>query len=222
MATITVKRMETIQLNNTLPCVFAGHPGIRSDIWLQDITLQRGTHYLISAESGTGKSSLCSYIYGYRQDFSGTIAFDGKDILTLTVEQWCDMRQHHIAYLPQDMRLFGELTAMENVELKNRLTGFKSRDDIRRMFENMGIADKQDSLVSKLSIGQQQRVAIIRTLCQPCDFILLDEPVSHLDEENNRIAARLIIGEAQRQGAGVIATSVGNHLQMDVDKIFNL
>lgn len=44
----------------------------------------------------------------------------------------------------------------------------------------MGIPDKMDSLAAKLSIGQQQRVAIIRTLCQPCDFIMLDEPVSHL------------------------------------------
>ena len=202
--------------------MFAGHDGIHSDVWLQDITLERGKRYLISAESGTGKSSMCSYIYGYRQDYSSDIAFDGQDIRSLTVAQWCDIRQQHIAYLPQEMRLFGELTAMENVELKNRLTGFKSRDAIIKLFEVMGIADKVDSLASKLSIGQQQRVAIIRTLCQPCDFILLDEPVSHLDDENNRIVADLIIQEAVRQGAGVIATSVGNHLRMDVDKTFNL
>ena len=202
--------------------MFAGHDGIHSDVWLQDITLERGKRYLISAESGTGKSSMCSYIYGYRQDYSSDIAFDGQDIRSLTVAQWCDIRQRHIAYLPQEMRLFGELTAMENVELKNRLTGFKSRDAIIKLFEVMGIADKVDSLASKLSIGQQQRVAIIRTLCQPCDFILLDEPVSHLDDENNRIVADLIIQEAVRQGAGVIATSVGNHLKMDVDKTFNL
>lgn len=214
--------MEKITLHNTLPRVFAGHNGIHSDVWLQDITLERGKRYLISAESGTGKSSMCSYIYGYRQDYSGDISFDGQDIRSLTVAQWCDIRQRHIAYLPQDMRLFGELTAMENVELKNRLTGFKSRDAISKLFEVMGIADKVDSLASKLSIGQQQRVAIIRTLCQPCDFILLDEPVSHLDDENNRIVADLIIQEAARQGAGVIATSVGNHLKMDVDKTFNL
>jgi ABC-type lipoprotein export system ATPase subunit len=214
--------LEQIILNNTLPRVFAGQNGIHSDVWQQDIILERGKRYLISAESGTGKSSMCSYIFGYRQDYSGTIAFDGKDIRSLTVAQWCDIRQRQIAYLPQDMRLFGELTAMENVELKNRLTGFKSNDEIKRLFEAMGIADKVDSLASKLSIGQQQRVAIIRTLCQPCDFILLDEPVSHLDDENNRTVARLISEEAQRQGAGIIATSVGNHLQMYVDKIFNL
>ena len=120
------------------------------------------------------------------------------------------------------MRLFAELTAMENVELKNSLTGFKSREDIVRLFEVMGIPDKMDSLAAKLSIGQQQRVAIIRTLCQPCDFIMLDEPVSHLDDENNRIVADLITQEAARQGAGIIATSVGNHLKMDVDTTFNL
>lgn len=214
--------MEHITLNNTLPRVFAGHNGIQSEVWLQNITLERGKRYLISAESGTGKSSMCSYIYGYRQDYSGIIAFDGKDIHSLSVDKWCDIRQHHIAYLPQDMRLFGELTALENVELKNRLTGYKSNEEIRRLFEIMGIADKQDSLASKLSIGQQQRVAIIRTLCQPCDFILLDEPVSHLDEDNNRIVAELIAQEAAHQGAGVIATSVGNHLKMDVDQIFRL
>lgn len=202
--------------------MFAGHNGIHSEVWLQNITLERGKRYLISAESGTGKSSMCSYIYGYRQDYSGMIAFDGKDIHSLSVDQWCDIRQRHIAYLPQDMRLFGELTALENVELKNRLTGFKSNEEIRRLFEIMGIADKQDSLASKLSIGQQQRVAIIRTLCQPCDFILLDEPVSHLDEDNNRIVAELIAQEAAHQGAGVIATSVGNHLKMEVDQIFRL
>ena len=220
--TTNARKMETIQLNNTLPRVFAGHDGIHSEVWQQNITLERGKRYIISAESGTGKSSMCSYIYGYRQDYSGTISFDGKDIRTLNVAQWCDVRQRHIAYLPQDMRLFGELTAMENVELKNRLTGFKSPEEIIKLFEAMGIADKVDSLASKLSIGQQQRVAIIRTLCQPCDFILLDEPVSHLDDENNRIVAELIVQEATRQGAGVIATSVGNHLQIDVDKTFNL
>ena len=207
--------METIKLINTLPRVFAGHDGIHSEVWLQDVTLERGQRYLISAESGTGKSSMCSYIYGYRQDYSGDISFDGQNIRSLTVAQWCEIRQRHIAYLPQDMRLFGEITALENVELKNRLTNHKTPEEIRRLFEALGIADKMDSLASKLSIGQQQRVAIIRTLCQPCDFILLDEPVSHLDEENNRLVARLITDEAQRQGAGVIATSVGYHLKME-------
>ena len=214
--------MNTIELRNTLPAVFAGRDKNESEVWLQNLTFEKGKHYLISAESGTGKSSMCSYIYGYRVDYSGQFLFDGQDIRSLTVPQWCEVRKRQIAYLPQDMRLFPELTALENIQLKNQLTGFKTEAQILPLFEALGIADKVNSPVGKLSIGQQQRVAIIRTLCQPCDFILLDEPVSHLDETNNRIVAQLVQEEAQRQGAGIISTSVGNNVKINVDKEFKL
>lgn len=207
--------LEQITLNNTLPRVFAGQKGITSDVWHRDLTLERGKRYLISAESGTGKSSLCAYLYGYRVDYSGTMRFDGRDIRSLSVAEWCQVRQRNIAYLPQELRLFPELTAMENVQLKNRLMSHKSEREILDWFDALGIPDKVNSPVAKLSIGQQQRVAIIRTLCQPADFILLDEPVSHLDETNNRIVANLVMAEATRMGASIIATSVGNHLQLN-------
>lgn len=214
--------MNTITLHNTLPNVFAGRGDNGSEIWLREVTLERGMHYLISAESGTGKSSLCSYLYGYRTDYSGTMAFDGRDIRQLSVSEWCEVRTHHIAYLAQDMKLFAELTALENIMLKNSITHHKSQQEIVRMMEMLGIGDKVNSLVAKLSIGQQQRVAIIRTLCQPCDFILLDEPVSHLDDQNNAIVAQMVTDEAQRQGAGIISTSVGNNVKISVDKEFKL
>ena len=207
--------MEKIELINTLPKVFDGRDLVPSQVWQCDLTLERGRHYLIVAESGTGKSSLCAYLYGYRVDYSGTMRFDGRDIRSLSVAEWCQVRQRHIAYLPQEMRLFPELTALENVQLKNRLTGHKTDREILDWFEALGIPDKVHSPVSKLSIGQQQRVAIIRTLCQPADFILLDEPVSHLDDANNHIVADMVQVEAARQGAGIIATSVGNHLQLN-------
>lgn len=205
--------MEKIELNNTLPKVFAGREPVPSDVWQCNLAFERGKHYLIVAESGTGKSSLCAYLYGYRVDYMGTMRFDGRDIRTLTIPEWCDVRQQHIAYLPQELRLFPELTALENVQLKNRLTSHKTEKEIRDWFEALGIPDKIGSPVAKLSIGQQQRVAIIRTLCQPAEFILLDEPVSHLDDTNNRIVADLVMAEANRQGASIVATSVGNHLQ---------
>ena len=207
--------MNNITLHNTLPAVFAGRPDTGSEIWLRDVTFEKGKRYLISAESGTGKSSLCSYIYGYRNDYSGTFAFDGRDINQLSVDEWCRVRTHHIAYLAQDMRLFGELTSMENIMLKNSITGHKTRQEIVAMMEQLGIVEKIDSPISKLSIGQQQRVAIVRTLCQPCDFILLDEPVSHLDNENNAIVAQMVTAEAEAQGAGIISTSVGNNVRIN-------
>lgn len=214
--------MNTITLHNTLPAVFAGRGDTGSEIWLRDVTFERGKHYLISAESGTGKSSLCSYLYGYRTDYSGTMAFDGRDIRQLSVAEWCQVRVHNLAYLAQDMKLFPELTALENIMLKNSITNHKTEQEVVGMMQQLGIGDKVNSLVAKLSIGQQQRVAIVRTLCQPCDFILLDEPVSHLDDTNNAIVAQMVMEEAKRQGAGVISTSVGNNVKITVDKEFKL
>lgn len=214
--------MDKIELINMLPAVFAGREDTGSEIWLRNVTLERGRNYLISAESGTGKSSLCSYIYGYRNDYSGTLMLDRRDAARLTVPEWCDIRQRHIAYLPQELRLFPELTAMENIQLKNQLTHFKTEQQIMRMLEMLGIPEKANSPVARLSIGQQQRVAIVRTLCQPADFIMLDEPVSHLDEANNRIVADMVTGEARAQGAGIIATSVGNHVLITTDQQLKL
>ena len=214
--------MEKISLHNTLPAVFADREKTPSQVWQQELCFERGNSYLVAAESGTGKSSLCSYIYGYRIDYSGSIFFDNDDIRKLTVGQWCEIRKRHIAYLPQEMRLFGELTAIENIELKNRLTGLKSKKEIADMFEMLGIADKMQQKAALLSIGQQQRVALIRTLCQPADFIILDEPVSHLDEQNNAVAAQLVSEHAKAFGAAVIATSVGNHLQIPFDQELKL
>ena len=65
--------MEIIHLRQTLPQVFADRDAISSDVWHQDLVLQKGERYLIEAASGTGKSSLCSYIYGYRRDYQGII-----------------------------------------------------------------------------------------------------------------------------------------------------
>lgn len=214
--------MQKIELKNALPRVFAGQTGIRSEVWLRPVAFERGKKYLVSAESGGGKSSLCAYLYGYRADYSGEILFDGKDIRGMSVAGWCGVRRGGIAYLPQELRLFPELTAYENVELKNRLTGYKKRSEILLMFERLGIAGKVDSPVAKMSIGQQQRVAVIRTLCQPCDFFLLDEPVSHLDAANNAIVAAMVEEEAGRTGAGVIATSVGNDLSIKAEEVLRL
>ncbi len=214
--------MQKIELKNTLPRVFSGLSDIHSEVWLGDVTFECGKIYLVSAQSGGGKSSLCAFLYGYRTDYCGEVLFDGASIKSLSIAQWCDVRRRSIAYLPQELRLFTELTAHENVALKNNLTNHKSEREVAQMFEALGIADKMDSPVAKLSVGQQQRVAIIRTLCQPCDFFLLDEPVSHLDEKNNRIIAEMVASEARKMGAGIIATSVGYDLKINAEEVLRL
>lgn len=214
--------MNSISLNNTLPNVFLQRTDIQSDIWRQQVSLEKGQTYLVEASSGTGKSSLCSFIIGYRKDYDGKILFDGKDSREFSTKDWTELRQRHISMLFQELRLFPELTAMENVEIKNSLTGFKGRKEIEGWFEALGIADKMQSPVRLMSFGQQQRVAMIRALVQPFDFLLADEPISHLDETNSQVMADIMMEEAHRQGAGVVITSIGKHMDLPYDKILKL
>ncbi len=206
--------IERIELRGVLPQVFTGERP-ESGVWLRDIDFVRGGRYLVEAASGTGKSSLCSFIYGNRNDYEGTILFDGRDTRSLSIDGWCRLRCASLGILPQEMRLFPELTVLDNIQLKNRLTGFKTEAEILAMLEEMEIADKAHRPAALLSIGQQQRVALVRSLCQPLDFLLLDEPVSHLDARNNGRAAAMVNREVERQGAAVIVTSVGNHLSIN-------
>lgn len=214
--------MNIITLQQTLPQVFADRDTIVSDVWHQSLELKKGEKVLIEAASGTGKSSFCSYIYGYRDDYQGIICFDGKNIKSLSVSEWMEIRKTSLSMLFQELRLFTELTAWENVQIKNSLTGFKQKKEIKQWFEALGIADKWNTPLGKLSFGQQQRVALVRALCQPFDFIFLDEPVSHLDDENGQIMAAILTEEAEKQGAGIVVTSIGKHLELDYHKTLKL
>lgn len=214
--------METIILKHTLPQVFAQRSDIISEVWLKDIIFEKGKTYLLEANSGTGKSSLCSFVYGYRKDYQGRIFFDEQNILQLTVKQWVDQRKKHLSLLWQDLRLFPELSAFENVQLKNKLTGFQKKKTIEEWFDRLGIDDKKNALVGQMSFGQQQRVSLIRALCQPFDFLFADEPISHLDDSNSQIMADILQEEVQKQGAGLIVTSIGKRMELPYDAVLRL
>lgn len=214
--------MNTIILKHTLPQVFTQRSDIISDVWLKDIIFEKGKTYLLEANSGTGKSSLCSFVYGYRKDYQGRIFFDEQNILQLTVKQWVDQRKKHLSLMWQDLRLFPELSAFENVLLKNKLTGFQKKKTIEEWFDRLGIDDKKNALVGQMSFGQQQRVALIRALCQPFDFLFADEPVSHLDDSNSQIMADILQEEVEKQGAGLIVTSIGKRMELPYDAVLRL
>ena len=205
-----------------MPAVFANRGDIDSEIWGKEIELRRGGLYLVEAASGQGKSTFCSYVAGYRNDFTGSLLFDSQDTRDLKVADWVRTRRTSISLLFQEMRLFPELTALENVEIKNKLTGFKQGQTIRQWFERLGIADKADTKVAQMSFGQQQRVALMRALAQPFDFLLADEPISHLDDDNSSIMGEIMLEEAKSQGAAVIVTSIGKHIELDYERRIKL
>lgn len=214
--------MKKIEFSKVVPDVFSKSGDLNSDIWNKSVSFEKGRCYLVEADSGSGKSTFCSYVLGYRRDYSGHILFDGCDTRHFSVANWTSLRRNSLGYLFQELRLFPELTAYENVAIKNNITGFKSRARIEEWFEMLGIADKLHSKAELMSFGQQQRVALVRALVQPFDFLFADEPVSHLDDNNSRIMGDIMFGEATAQGAGLIVTSIGKHMELNYDKVFKL
>lgn len=217
-----IRQIEEITLDSLLPRVFVREELPYSEVWRRKVSFRRGGRYLVESASGGGKSSLAAFIMGARRDYEGHLLFDGGDASSLSIADWQEIRRAHIAYLPQELSLFPELSAIDNIRLKGEICGKVDMMRVEEWMERMGITARRDYPAGRLSIGQQQRVALIRSLCQPFDFILLDEPVSHLDEANNRLAARIVEEEAERQGAAIITFSVGNPLLIENTEKLNL
>lgn len=214
--------MNRIELKKVIPHVFAERTRWDSDIWNTDRAFERGKVYLVEANSGTGKSTLCSYLLGYRHDFTGDILFDGRSTRQLHIANWVRLRQQGIGMLFQELRLFPELTALENVLIKNHLTHHVEKEKIERWFERLGIPEKKSARLGLMSFGQQQRVAMMRALAAPFDFILVDEPISHLDDANSHIMGEILMEEAHARNAGVIVTSIGKRMDLSYDEILKL
>lgn len=214
--------MNSIVFENVIPHVFAGRADLQSEIWNVNARFEKGHLYLVEAASGMGKSTFCSYVIGYRHDYDGELLFDVDDTRQYRQKDWINVRRCHVSHLFQELRLFPELTALENVYIKNNITKFADKKTIEEWFERLGIADKKKALIGEMSFGQQQRVALIRALVQPYDFILLDEPISHLDDNNACVMGDIVMEEAKKQGAGVIMTSIGKHIDLNYEKIYKL
>jgi putative ABC transport system ATP-binding protein len=92
----------------------------------------------------------------------------------------------------------------ENIEIKRMLDPYHQPDEITEMAKRLGIENKLNQLAKTCSYGEQQRIAIIRALMQPFDFLLLDEPYSHLDEANRKKAMELIYDECAKRNAAMV------------------
>lgn len=174
------------------------------------IHLKNHGHHLILAPSGTGKTSLAAFLYGIRNDFSGTITLDQKELKSFSLSEWSKIRQTRLSAIFQDLRLIPHLTVEENLQLKNRLTQHKTVSEIKIMLEQLGLVHKWNQTCGTLSFGQQQRICIVRALLQPFKYLLADEPFSHIDEENIEKAKTLIQYECQKNGASLILFSLNN------------
>ncbi len=198
--------MQSIEFRSVLPCFFS--PRADSGLWGREIAVQRGETLLVRGASGRGKTSALLFAAGARFDFQGSVLWDGRDARDLGDGERSAALRGEIALVFQDLKLIAGLTARENIEIKRLVAPFHDAGAMEAMAERLGIGGLLRKAAKRLSRGEQQRLAIVRALVQPFDFILLDEPFSHLDEEAAREASALMEEERARRGAALVLFDV--------------
>lgn len=211
----------TITLNEILPVPLRDKPQLQqSQIWNRNICFSANEWIKVKAPSGTGKTTLVHIIWQLRNDFTGKVLYDEKDASTISANNIAQYRQQKMSVIFQDLRLFGNLTARENIELKRCMNARPVYEDtmIDEMAAKLGVQHILSQKASTCSYGEQQRIAIIRSLMQPFEFLIMDEPFSHLDKVNTLKAATLIAEECKKRNAGMILTDLDEDAHFDYSK----
>lgn len=211
-----------IRFEQIMPIPLASIEHAADSIWGKDILFEQGKRTMLNASSGKGKSTFTHVVIGLRKDFKGRLFINEEDTKTFSADQWTKIRKEKISVVYQDLQLFYNLSVKENLQIKNRLCHVFSDSELKRMLEELEIEHKWEQSCGLLSMGQQQRVAIVRALCQPFEYLILDEPFSHLDKENSRRSLSLIEERCNVLKAGFVLTSLGDRYDYSFDKELKL
>ena len=207
-----------LRCNHIIPAPLREHLPEASEVWNKEFSLRPAERVFFYAPSGKGKSTFIHILYGLRKDFEGEAYWDDQSVKVQSEAQWAAWRCNSLSIVFQDLRLFDELSLMENIRIKQSLTETVSDQQVEAWLEILGLAHKKKQSAGLLSYGEKQRVAIIRALTQPFSWLLLDEPFSHLDEENIGKAAAIISERLTAQNAGLIMVDLKDENRFDFTK----
>lgn len=153
-----------------------------------DLEVKTGEFLAIMGKSGAGKSTLMYQMSILDEPTSGSILIDGVDILSLSIKEKTEFRLNKLGYVFQDYALVPELTSVENIMIPLLMRGLdtdKARSRAHKALESVGLLDKDKSLPSQLSGGEQQRVSIARAVAQDPIILFADEPTANLDSASS-------------------------------------
>jgi ABC-type lipoprotein export system ATPase subunit len=194
---------------------------------LENINLQinKNETVLLKGRSGAGKSTLLNLMCGLIKPTSGKVIIDNSCINELTNEELSNLLSKKIGIIFQSFNLLPTYTVFENIEIAIVPKGLKEsmvKEDILSYLEMFNLKDKEYLLPSELSVGQQQKVAIIRTLIKQPSIIFADEPTGSVDEETAiEILNHLMNFRKEKDVTLVIATH-GNISEKFADRVYTI
>jgi len=177
----------------------------------------------IVGKSGSGKTSLIMLIAGLECPNSGKIIFEGEDISQYSEDRLADIRKRKIGIVFQSFYLIPNYTALENVSLVleiNKVADAKKKS--MELLEQLGLKDRINHFPSQLSGGEQQRVAIARSIVLNPKLILADEPSGNLDSENSKLIMSLLFKYCKQNGSSLVLVTHDQMLAKECDRIIEI
>ena len=182
---------------------------------LQDVSFEVDYKETISivGESGSGKTSLIMLIGGLEKASSGKIQFKEFEISNLKEDQISEIRRKKIGIVFQSFYLIPNYTALENVSLTLEINKIKNPEQkAKEILDRFGLGQRLNNLPSQLSGGEQQRVAIARSIAMKPQLILADEPTGNLDSENSNLISKILFDYINEEKASLIIVTHDNYL----------
>ena len=182
---------------------------------LQDVSFEVDYKETISivGESGSGKTSLIMLIGGLEKASSGKIQFKEFEISNLKEDQISEIRRKKIGIVFQSFYLIPNYTALENVSLTLEINKIQHPEQkAKEILDRFGLDQRLNNLPSQLSGGEQQRVAIARSIAMKPQLILADEPTGNLDSENSNLISKILFDYINEEKASLIIVTHDNYL----------
>ena len=182
-----------------------------------------GKTYAIKGKSGSGKTTLLSLISGLETNYEGEIIYDDKDLKDINLDKY---RSNNVGIVFQSYNLLPHLTALENIVLSMNISGIKdaNKEELaKKLMESVGLnRELANRRVLKLSGGEQQRIAIARSLSYNPKIIIADEPTGNLDKETEDEILKIFKNLAKKENKCIIIVTHSKNVVDNVDIIYNL
>ena len=192
---------------------------------LDNVNLQvkKGDYIAIVGKSGSGKTTLLNMVGGLDIPDSGSIVFDGRDIVKLSNRKTAILRRQNIGIIYQFYNLIPELNIVENITLPTELDGGKvDRAWLKEILDIVGLTGRENAYPNTLSGGQQQRFAIARALFNKPMLILADEPTGNLDGENSAEILRLLKTMNEVHGITVLVVTHSDTVANEAKRVIKM
>ena len=190
-----------------------------------DLAIQPGEIVALLGPSGSGKSTLLQAVGLLEGGFQGSIRLQGEEAAELDDEGRTRLRRDLLGFVYQFHHLLPEFNAVENVVLPQLVSGAEpqaARERARQLLGALGLSERLDHRPSKLSGGEQQRVAVARALANKPPLILADEPTGNLDEHTADAVFAEFLGLVRDEGSAALVATHNERIAAKMDRVVRL